>query len=97
MIGGTIFQVRYLVLMEATGQDYVLSSGDLSREREGLVEKYETIGRENFAAEKELDELQTKVELFNSRGIRFFVNFGYSNIEVEGFSCCMGEMLEEGI
>lgn len=52
--------------MVAIGQDDVLGYCNLSMEQDKLKEKCKTLERENFATEKELDELRTKVELVDS-------------------------------
>lgn len=49
----TLLLARSLVFMVATGQDDVLVSCDLSRERDKLEEKCETLERDNSTVEKE--------------------------------------------
>lgn len=56
----TLFRVESLVSMVAVGQDKVLGSRYLSKERDNLKEKYETFERENPAVENELAELREK-------------------------------------
>lgn len=75
--------------MEATGQDDILGSADLSRENDKIKEKYEALKLRNFKDEKELVELHMKEELTNStrrgRLIQSSIHFGYSDKDVEGF------------
>lgn len=58
--------VGSLISMVADGQDHVLGSSDLSRKRDELKEKCETLERDNSEAEKELPNLQTKVKFADS-------------------------------
>lgn len=49
--------------MVAIGQDDVLGYCNLSMEQDKLKEKCKTLERENFATEKELDELRQRLSL----------------------------------
>lgn len=62
----TLFNFGSLISMGDVGHDNVQGSGDLSRERDELEEKYESLERENVKAEKELVKLQVKPKISDS-------------------------------
>lgn len=76
--------------MVASGQDDVLGSGDLFKERDELKEKCETLERENYEAEKKLGELRPMDELANflQEEVDWYdsLSTGCLDNKVEGFS-----------